>query len=386
MPALDFCVRCGDPLAAELQAARAGGGVNPVGRRSQFAAQSDEHALVPHVLSTLFPQLPRADMATFRLALAIGLAVLVGLAFFGLYPLALVAAELLVPMLMVLYLWDVDVYEDEPLRVLALTAAVGIVAGVLVGLAIGLLPETGTLLGRPTMSTLAIHGIAIPLIGGACMLAGPLVLLPHRKFNDVLDGATFGATSAVAFTAAQGLASAIDFFGNGLQPGGDPVTWIVRLLSLGIAMPLIAAGSIGGATGAFWLRYRAPLRDRHRMWLLGEPIPATALAAVMLIAAALGQELLPFLPALIWLAILAFVALLWLRVMIHIGLLEEADEIDIGPPTRCPNCRRMTPSHSFCGHCGNSLRAAPKAGPAAPTDTAAPAAPSAPAPAGEDAT
>ena len=36
--------------------------------------------------------------------------------------------------MMVLYVWDVDVYEDEPLRVMAFTAAWGIVAGVIVGL------------------------------------------------------------------------------------------------------------------------------------------------------------------------------------------------------------------------------------------------------------
>src|SRR4029077_18377901 len=43
--ALDFCVRCGDPLAEEKRTA------SVVGRRSQFAAQPDERAFGVHVIS-----------------------------------------------------------------------------------------------------------------------------------------------------------------------------------------------------------------------------------------------------------------------------------------------------------------------------------------------
>ena len=52
-----------------------------------------------------------------------------------LYPLALVAAAVAVPLLFVLYLWDVDLYEDEPLLVLAFTVAWGALAGAGLGLA-----------------------------------------------------------------------------------------------------------------------------------------------------------------------------------------------------------------------------------------------------------
>ena len=44
-----------------------------------------------------------------------------------LYPLALVAAAVAVPLLFLLYLWDVDLYEDEPLTVLAFTVAIAMV-------------------------------------------------------------------------------------------------------------------------------------------------------------------------------------------------------------------------------------------------------------------
>ena len=229
VPALEFCVRCGDPLIVEKQRAA-------LGRRSQFAAAPEELALGIH-LSTLFPQLPRADMATFQLVLIIGVAAIVGLAAFGFFPLAFAAALVLVPLMMVLYVWDVDVYEDEPLRVMIYTAGWGIVTGAIVGLAIRvLLPAGEGLLVETSTTTIVTRGIVIPLIGAALMLAGPLVLLPYRKFNDVLDGATFGATTAATFVAAQAFTQALELFGGGLRPAGDPLPWIVRLLSLGVAV------------------------------------------------------------------------------------------------------------------------------------------------------
>ena len=265
--------------------------------------------------------------------------------------------------MMVLYVWDVDVYEDEPIRVMAFTAAWGIVAGIVVGLLIRLLPTGAGVLSAVPASEILGRSVLVPLASGLAMLAGPLILLPYKKFNDVLDGATFGATSAVSFTAALVLSQGADLFGSGLRPPGDSLPWIVRLLSLGIASPLIAAGVIGAASGAFWLRHRAPLRDRERLGVVGEPLVATVAALLILIASALGGQLLPFLPGLLWQAVLAIVALIWLRAVIHLGLLQEAAEIDIGPAIACPNCGRLTPAHSFCGNCGASLRAVPKAGP-----------------------
>ena len=355
VPALEYCVRCGDPLADEKRA-RA-----PLsGRRAHFVAQPDERAFGLHVVSTLFPQLPRADMGTFRAVLIIGLVVIVGLAAAGFFPLAVVAAAMLVPLMMVLYVWDVDVYEDEPLRVIAFTAAWGIVAGIIVGLLSRLLPSGAGILDPLSATDLLSRGVLIPLASGVAMLIGPLVLLPYRKFNDVLDGATFGATSAVAFSGALVLSQGAGLFAAGLRPPGDPLPWIVRLLSLGIAAPLIAAGVIGATAGAFWLQYRAPLRDRRKLGLVGRPFVATAVALVVLMASAIGVQLLPFLPALLWQTVLAIVALVWLRTVIHLGLLQEAAEIEIGAPVACPNCGRQTPAHSFCGNCGASLRAAPK--------------------------
>jgi hypothetical protein len=330
-------------------------------RRNQWAAQPEERVLGLH-LSTLFPQLPRADMAAFRLSLLLGAAIVVAIAAAGFYPVAFVGALVLVPMLLVFYMWDVDVYEDESRKVLAFTVSWGIVTGFVAGLILRqLLPVQFSVSGGYATTTILTHGVLIPLLGAGLILVGPLLLLPYRRFNDVLDGASVGATTAVGVLAALALGQGLELFSGGLQPGSDPLPWVTRLILLGIAAPLLAAGAFGAACGAIWLRYRAPLRDRRSLGVLGSPVVAAAAAAGLLVLSALGQMLLPDVASVLWLLILAGIALIWLRSVIHLGLLEEAAEIEIGPPIACPNCGRMTPAHSFCGNCGISLRALPKA-------------------------
>jgi ribosomal protein L32 len=353
VPRLEFCIVCGDPLSDEYSAdARRE-------QRGRFAAAPDESARAIALVSTLFPQLPRAEMGAFRLALAAGVAIVTGLALVGYFPVALVAAAVLVPLLMVLYLWVVDIYEDEPLWVIGGSMAWGAVAGVLVGFLLRALPVASSI-GGIKIETVIVSGAVIPLLEGALMLAGPLLLLPLRRFNDVLDGATFGAASAVSFTGTLVIVQALPILSAGLRPQTDPLPAIVQLLSLGVLQPVIAAGAIGALAAAFWLRYRAPVTDRRALGLVGSPIVAALGSAALLVAAGVAKSALTLIPATIVLAVLAAVALVWLRRVLHLGLLQEAREVQVGRTISCPNCGKLTPEHTFCGNCGVSLRALPK--------------------------
>jgi ribosomal protein L32 len=353
VPEGNWCVRCGHPLAAGAGRRRPGAG---------FAAAPNERAGSPRVISTLFPQLPRADMDAFRIALLVGLAGVVALAAARLFGVAVFSAALLVPLLTVVYLYDVDVYEDEPFLVVAATMAWGIVAGVGVALLGEAITDTGADLAvQGGDSDVVVRGVLLPLLGVALMLGGPLaVLLPYRRFNDVLDGATFGAACAVSFVAAQVVTLGISQLDAGLRPDGAVAPWIARSLTLAVEMPVLVMAAVGAAAAAFWLRYRAPVADRGALGILGHPVVAVLTAATLVVLGALGQPLLPVGWWLVELAVLDLLALLWLRRTIHLGLLQEAAEIPIGPPVQCPNCGAQTPQHSFCSNCGVSLRALPK--------------------------
>jgi hypothetical protein len=317
--------------------------------------------MLPLPISTLFPQLPERSMATFGIAFAAGVGLIFMLGLAGLFPVALVLAAALLPLLLLLYLYDVDVYEDAPVTVVGATMVFGAIAGALTGLALEASAPSGAAFLAEDLGTRSlVRGVLAPLAGFALTLGGALVLLRDRRFDDVLDGTTFGAACAVAFVSAQVLVQSQDVLAAGLQPAGDRWAWAVRLLELGVALPMLAAGAVGSVSGAVWLRHRAPVRRRDALGVLGRPAAAVPLGALMLVAAGMGQLVLPWKLSSAWICLLALTALVWLRHVIHVGLLEESAEAEIESSIACTNCGSPTPLHTFCADCGVSLHALPK--------------------------
>jgi hypothetical protein len=368
------CPSCGQEVPVERHCVRCGAELTETSARRGFAAAPNEHALAPSLVSTLFPQLPSDSMRTFRIALLAGAVVVLLLGAAGLFPIAVVASAILVPLLLGIYLYDVDLYEDEPAHVLAYTAVWGIGAGVGLGFLVKeVVPAGVEILFESTERAVLVRGFALPALALVLTLLGPLVLLPYRKFNDVLDGATFGVMCGATLVGAQLVSQTGPLFSSGLRPVGTVGPWLIRLTELAVALPLVAAGAGGATAAAFWLRYRAPVADRGALGPLGRPPVAVLAAFVAFVGAALGQLLLPRLASLALLLVLAAASILWLRRVLHVGLLQESLEIPIGPSILCANCGSSTPRHSFCGYCGISLRALPKAriergaAPSAPT-------------------
>ena len=242
VPDVAFCIRCGESLHHH-DPARQGA----AGRRGSYAAAPAESVARVALFSTILPHLPRADLGAFRVAFVGGLVVLLGLVAVGAFPAALVGAAVLVPALMLLYVYSIDVYEGTPSTVIAFTLVWGIAWGIVFGLAIHAAAGRPGLPDRIGTGIVAL-GVVVPLLGGAAMLAGPLILLRDRRYNDVLDGATFGVTSAVAFVGAQVIAGSLDLFAGGLTPVGEPLPWVGRILAIAVALPVVAAGAdrVGG--------------------------------------------------------------------------------------------------------------------------------------------
>jgi hypothetical protein len=346
---MPFCIACGVSLTS-----------GDAHHHRRFAASPHESAVALRFASTIMPRLPRGHMASFNISLLVGVALVAVIAALGYYPLALVAGAFIVPGLMVVYIYDVDDFEDEPIRVTAYTIAWGVIAGAAFGFLLrAMFPGVNPLIGESLLTGLLKTGV-MPLLGAALALAGPLVLLRYPKFNDVLDGATFGATAGATFAGAQVIVQSLDLFSAGLTPGGDVVSWVVRILLHSVLLPIILGCAVGAVAGAFWLRYRAPVTDRTRLGAVGRPAIALAMAALLVLASSVGLTVLRDIPSLIVESVLAAVALIWLRLVIHLGLLEEIVEVSEGPPVVCANCGRETPRGTFCGECGVALRALPK--------------------------
>jgi len=110
-------------------------------------------------------------MRTFRISFLAGAAIIAVLALLGFYPVALVAAAVLVPLLMVMYVYVVDIYEDEPLSILGTTMLWGVAAGVLYALMVRALPSPASF-ANDNIGVIALNAVGLPLMETVLMLAG----------------------------------------------------------------------------------------------------------------------------------------------------------------------------------------------------------------------
>ena len=293
--------------------------------------------LRPKLISTLFPRLPQDSHWSYRLALGLGSAAIVVLAALRLFPVALIAAALLLPLLVALYLVDVNTYGDEPVWALSLTMGWGAVAGVGFGLlALAVAPSAASVIVNGTSQYLLVQGLVLPFCGFFVLLLGPLILLRYQHFNAVLDGVTFGASTGASFSGAQAITYSAHLIGAGLRPGGAVLPWVWRLLSLGLGMPIVVMGAAAAVCAALWLRYRAPARDAQALGVMGRPAVALPLGGLLVAGAAVGETFLSAGGWLVWLLVFDLVALSLLARTIHVGLLEESAATGAGGPSPGP--------------------------------------------------
>ena len=329
-------------------------------RLQSYAAAPGEHVARPALISTLFPHLPHRHAHLFREAFGAGLLIVILLAALQLYTSALIAASLLLPILYMLYLYEVEVYAQEPTSVLGATFLTGAVLGAAYALLSGHFVN-GTVSG--TQQGPVITGLVLPVIAQLLMLVGPLLLLWRSRFDETLDGLTFGVASALGFTVAAVITGYWHTFTAPLQgTGAVSTSSILQLLRAGILVAVVNACTTGMITAVLWLESRGHSRRRHGSTWRG--LDATLIvgfgAQVILgfasyyIGNLLGLVLL-------W-ALAAALLLVWLRVLLHHALLEEGADLFIGDASPCPECHRLVPSMNFCPACGVHRSAAPKHG------------------------
>jgi ribosomal protein L32 len=350
VPAGDFCGHCGAHLVTASTT-----------RRHAFAAVPSEHVAHLSIISTLFPHLPHRRGGAFRWALIAGGAAVLLLAAVHLFAPATVAATFLLPVLYLLYLYEVEVYEDEPWLLIAATMINGAVLGY------AFTGYSGEVVSRLNLTGdrengFALAGVAIPIVAQLLMLAGPLFLYVYRpRYREPLDGLTFGAASALGFTVTSSLVAFWPLIGGPLVGAGAPLDWSLRLLRAGILVALVNASTTALVTAAVWLqRY-----DRRRA---GLPWTTSILATVIVaIGAQVVLGMLGFAisdlvagTAILMLATLAL--LMYVRLVIHQALLVEGAAHEIGPEAPCPECHRVVPTMAFCPSCGAARAAGTKLG------------------------
>ena len=349
-----FCTRCG---AHQGTAAEVG---DPKTRENRYAAHPGEHVVQPSVFTTLFPHLGQHKIHEFRWGFAAGLAGILILYVAGLITAAILVATFLVPVLYLIYLYEAQVYRDEPAIVLGFTIG----GGALIGLVLALIerglsnPYAGV--GNPLRNAgigagmLLFIGILIPIVQEA-LKPLPALLLPNRgDFPETVDGLVFGIAAGLGFSVAEslvGFSSVITSLPAHMAPGN----WIYDLTTLAIFQPLLQGSATGIVVAAIW-RYRRGRFARRELGGLGT-------AVVAHIAFALGTLLLKdsqvnALFVLVWQATVVGAVLIYVRYLLHHSLLEEAAHMGFAE-TVCPNCHMHIVASGFCPNCGMALTAAP---------------------------
>ena len=340
VPMGDFCGHCGAHLVTASSS-----------RRHAYAAVPAEAVVHLSLISTLFPHLAHRRGGAFRWALLLGVIAVLALATFHLFAPATAAAVFLMPVLYLLYLYEVEVYESEPWLLIGATMVAGAIFGYIFTTATGDTLSQLDLTGDSTNSFL-LAAIVIPIVGQALMLGGPLFLYFFRpELKEPLDGLTFGAASALGFTLTTTLTTLWPLIIGPLVASGSPVDWALQLIGGGVLISLINAMLTSVVTGALWLQ-RYDLRRAGRGWEANVLTTLVVAFGAQLLLALLAATL-PDLLTQTGIRIVAAAALvIYARLVIHRALLAEGAEHEIGPDMRCPECHRLVPTMLFCPSCG----------------------------------
>ena len=349
-----FCTRCG------AHQGTIGDVGNPRTREHRYAAHPGEHVAQPAVVSTLFPHLGHTKVHEFRWALIGGLAGVAILYIAGLITAAILVSAFLVPVLYLVYLYEAQVYRDEPAVVLGFTIGGGAVAGIVVTLILHFAYNPLSSVPNPfqpatvNIGAVLLLGLLVPVVQEAVKPLAAIFLPNRADFPETVDGLVFGVAAGLGFSVAETL---INFSGviASLPPRVDPANWIYTLATLSILQPLMQGSATGMIVATIW---------RQRLGRLGRrEIGAVVMAVLAHVAfsggsLALAQTLINPLFIVIWQAAVVGSMLVYIRYLLHHALLEEAAHMGFAE-TVCPSCHMHIVASGFCPNCGMALTAAP---------------------------
>ena len=354
VPDASFCGACG----AHLMRARGRGAAR---RAHAYSAFPDEGVLRFAVVSSLFPQLAGRSRGAYRIAFGLVVVLLAAMSVAGLEAPLVAVSSLAVPLLFLIYVFEIDPLEVR----FALPTAIMFVAGAALGVGWGLLlgpvvsnslvPELEAPLTTPAV---LVSAVAVPVIGQLLMLLPVAVARLWRpERSEALDGFTAGVAGALGLTMAATLAELAPLLraGNFIR-GSSIIANVTAAVIRGISVPLVAAAATGYIAAVLWSRRSSGSAAGGN--LLARPLPALVAAFTVEIGLGFADDAgLPDAVLLIIHLAAAAVALLALRVGLHYVLLHEERDVRIGPPRVCPHCYQIVPAMPFCPMCGVAERA-----------------------------
>lgn len=361
-----YCQRCGNDLRTTDMA-----------RRQHFAVKPDEAVASFALISTIMPRSTGTRPQTYKIALMIALVVSLVAAIFGALPIAVLVAAFAIPVVYIVYIYDVNLWEDEPIPVtLFAFVLTGVLAagftvlwiflrGPLGGLGSGFGDDlTGS---SPQLGQFLIVVLLVPIVGEAIKQIGPLVLASRPEFDDLMDGLTFGVISGVAYATFDTLVKHWSLLTGGLAGLDEPGLWVSLIFLEGFVKPLIFGTATGIACAEF-----SGLGEGYDGFTpryvrgLAEAIVANAFyQAGTYLFSFVGNSTLAVILSVIWGLLILGVLIIRVRNILHVGLMEAALERyarndgigENGDLQFCSQCELPLMNHAaFCNACGTATR------------------------------
>jgi hypothetical protein len=348
-------------------------------RRESFALQPGEPVNSFNLVTSLMPLASGTAPQTYRWAIGLGVLVPVIAGALGFLAFAFVAAAVVVPAVYVVYMYDVNEWEDQPIGVVL--GAIGLAA--VTGVGFTFLWHAGILgdrtanaagdVGGVDWVTLLVLVLLVPV--GVLVLAqiGSVALASRPAFDDMIDGLTFGVAAGAAFAAAETVIVNRALFSSfGSIDNVNSGFWVSLVLSAAIVKPIVYGAAIGIAV-AGWSGIGEGYEGFKPGYLraLGEALLALVAFQAGLYLASRVDGTTGTLLGLVWGAVVAAALVVRLRYMLHFAVLEAALESsskgsslkDAARGTAyCPSCDMpLLSGANFCVVCGTSTRAGNKA-------------------------
>ncbi len=361
-----YCSKCGSPTQEGRSA-----------RRDAYAVQPTENVVQLALVSTVMPHTNRVTGNRYRWALAIAVVIVTVFTLTGILAAAILAAAFSVPLVYLLYIYDLNVWEDTPAPVVGLVLILTGVLGALVSLVfyrwvfedqfLELIGSTGAGFDTVPVGAFLLFVLLLPVIAELAMNIGPVLLARLPRFDDMIDGLTFGVAAGTAYAAAETIVAYWSVFTSGeLHTTQGVGNWIPVVLSLMIVKALVYGTATGLAVAAF------SGRGEGYDGFTGRYVLELIFAMVSLAVYWGGVRLLAYADyglwlGLIWGMIVLALLMLRIRVVLHTALLEVALE-DAAENRRgkaavtdggwCPDCEMpLLTDAVFCVACGQSVRA-----------------------------
>ena len=358
-----YCHRCGTPLR---------GGT----RAGTYAVQASEGVNQFALISTIMPHTNRESADGYRWAMIVSSVLILGATALGYLPIAVAAAAFLVPLAYLVYIYDVNLWEDAPAKVVlglfVVTGALAVLVSLLffrwafqdeyIALTVG---SARAGIGAMPILGLLLFSVLLPLVAEVVKNLPGVLLARLPQFDDMIDGLTFGVAAGTAYAAFETLVLFSALFTDGeLRTEQGIGAWFVVVVNLMVVKSLIYGTATGIAVAAF------SGKGEGYDGFTGYYLKNFALAAGANIAYWVGVRLLSYLPfgqalALIWGFVILGVLVIRIRVMLQAALLEAAVEDAAKQGTKretfvetfCPECENMLLTGSvFCIVCGTSVR------------------------------